>query len=84
MTTETAQVTKLAAVFGQWVAKYKFFWKLVDHDKWMTDFKTAFPDKEYQEAFWTAYAEERPEFKERQEQEKAMKDYERTVGFKEE
>ena len=75
MTEESTRASKDAFSFGKWVAKYKFFWKQVDHDKWINDFKTAFP-KEYQEAFWEAYKQEKPEFAERQEIEKQTREYE--------
>ena len=79
---QTAMSTKDASAFGTLVGKYKMWWAMVDHDQWMHDFKERF-DKKYQSEFWEAYKQEKPSFAEKQEQDRAMKDFEQAVGLKE-
>ncbi len=68
--------------FGRWVGAYPRFWKFVDHDSWLRKLKVQYPKDELRGLFWEGYGDSRPEFKEKQRQRQAERDYEKSTGFK--
>ncbi|MDG6922682.1 MAG: hypothetical protein JRN67_05235 [Nitrososphaerota archaeon] len=81
MKIETAMSTKDPESFASMVTKYKTFWILVDHDKWMHDFKERF-DKDFQSKFWLKYREIKPK-REEEQVEDQWKAYQKSQGMNE-
>ena len=61
--------------FGKFVGLYGGFWKIVDHDKWMHNFKKQF-SQQFQDQFWKGYGVARPDFAEKQRIDKEVRAYE--------
>lgn len=69
--------------FGKWIGTYPYFWRIVDHDDWLASLKLLAKNKVIDMSeFWDGYAEVRPEFQRRRDEEKAAREYDQAVGFK--